>query len=150
VKKLLIFGIPVAVIITFLFQMWATGLIIDTIGPELEDTLNQLDDKMICPPELSTRDYSICIGKKGEVIVNGNINSPLSINLGDSISCSIPLGKYDNNQLCTLNGLWKSEKLYIIGIGLFNKKTVQITKLLSYTKSGSYLKILKLIKYIPK
>ena len=46
--QLVIFGIPIGALIILGFQIWATGLVIDAIEPELEGLLMQLNDKMIC------------------------------------------------------------------------------------------------------
>ena len=149
--KLVLFGIPVGALIILGFQMWATGLVIDAISPELENMLRQLDDKMICPPELSTSDYSVCLGKNGEVVVNGILNKDLAIQLDENQNiCSIKAGVYNSEQLCVLNDIWRAEKMYVAGMGFFNKKTIQVSKLISYTKSGQYLRALKILKYLPK
>jgi hypothetical protein len=150
--KIAIFGIPVAALIYFGFQMWATGLVIDAISPELENALRQLDDNVICPPELSNSDYTICIGKNGEIIVNGLIKRDLTLQLDSPQDiCSIKSSTYNFEQLCTLENIWKAEKLFLAGVGLFKTtKTIQMSKIISYTKSGKYLRALKLLKYLPK
>lgn len=150
--KIAIFGIPIAVIAIFLFRMWATGLVIDAISPELENTLRQLDDKMICPPELSSSDYSMCIGKNGEIIVDGFVKRDLTLQLDNTQDiCLIKSSNYNSEQLCVLGNIWKVEKISVIGVGLFKTTdTVKVSKIISYTKSGKYIRALKLIKYLPK
>lgn len=149
--RIIIFGMSLTALIYLGFQMWATGLVIDAISPELENALRQLDDKMICPPELSTSDYTICMGKNGEVIVNGLIKKDLMLQLDATADvCSIKSGNYNFEQLCVLANLWKAEKVYIAGAGIFSKKTIKMSKIISYTQSGKYLRALKLLKYLPK
>lgn len=150
--KIVIFGISLSALIYFGFQFFATGLIIDAISPELENALKQLDDKMICPPELSDSNYKLCIGKNGEIIVDGFVKKDLTLQLDNPQDiCSIKSDNYNFEQLCVLNNIWKSEEISLIGAGLFKStKTIQMSKIISYTKSGKYIRALKLIKYLPK
>jgi len=147
VAPLVIGGISVGAIIYFLFQIWATGMVIGALEPALTEAMINLEGNMICPDEFSKEEYEICFGAKGEVVVNGLIKKEISLKLDEGTEiCSIKIGEYDNSQICTINDIWRGNKIYATGIGLFNKKTLKISKLVSYAKTGQYLKILKIAR----
>lgn len=142
-----------AVLITLLvfgIRMYFIDVAFDAIEPGLEEVLRELDGSAICPPEFSDFDYKVCIGRDGEILVDGTIKKDLSFELNSGLSCSIPMGNYQEHQICRLEGLWEAERAYLAGIGLFQKKSVQISKLVEYTKAGKYISVLRLAKNIPK
>jgi len=142
--------ITLSAIVLVLFQMWVVGLMFNAIEPEIEKMLLELNDNALCPPELNSSNYQICFGKQGEVFVEGIIKKAITIEPDEGIPCYINEGKYNGEKICTIDDFWKTDKLYIKGLGMFNKKTIKIATLLSYTKSGRYIKALKLLSKIPK
>lgn len=83
---LVIGGISVGAIIYVIFQLWATGLVIDAMSeafePELEKALNQLDQQIVCLPEISSENYEICINNLGKVLIDGDLEQSLQISTG--------------------------------------------------------------------
>lgn len=132
-----------------LFSILVFTLIFNAIEPELTGALLKLEGNMICPPELAESDFNICFSPDGEVIIDGNLKKDLELELEGKI-CNIPAGEYNNINLCVLGDFWSGKKLYVTGMGLFNKKTITISKIISYAKAGKYIKLLRFAKYIPK
>lgn len=145
-------AIPAVVIALVVFgvRMYFIDLAFEAIEPGIEDILRQLEDKAICPPEFTSSDYKVCIGKNGEILVDGIINKEITLELDGGASCPIPIGSYQEQQICSLESFWRAEKAYLVGLGLFQKKSVQVSQLIKYTKAGKYISALRLAKNIPK
>jgi len=154
--RLVIGGISIGAIILLAFRLWATGLVIDKMEPELEKALNQLDEKIVCIPEASSPNHEVCIGGLREIIVNGNIEKSLIIKTDSGDFCNINAGHYEHITLCTLKNLEKAKQIYIEGSD-FNKKVIETTQIISYINNLQNLKkpiktgflIFRKIKYIP-
>ncbi|MEK6855948.1 MAG: hypothetical protein AABX66_02195 [Nanoarchaeota archaeon] len=101
---LVIGGISVGAIILLLFRLWATGLVINALEPELEKALNSLGENVVCPPEFSNKDYQFCISGKGDVILNGETEGIITIYLDSNKGfCTIKSGSYDHKKICVLD-----------------------------------------------
>ncbi len=140
----------IGIIVSLIFGFVVYGLIFDAIEPEITGALIKLEGNMICPPELSQGDFNICFSAEGEVIANGNFEKDIQIEVNGQI-CPIISGKYESVNVCKLEKLWEAEKMYVGGMGILGTtKTVKISTMISYMKSGKYIRLLKFVKYIPK
>lgn len=160
VAPLVIGGISVGAIIYFIFQLWATGLVIDALGeslePELERVLNQLNEKIICLPEASSENHEICINNLGNVLVNGDLPHSIEISTDSGDFCNIDQGKYDYNIVCTLSNINKAKQIYIEGLE-DQKKVIAATQIAGYATNLQNLKkpiksgflFFKKTRYIP-
>lgn len=136
-------------LVPIFISMFFIGFVYNALEPELEKALRQLDNEMVCPPEFSKEGYEICISPKSGIIVTGKLNEDLKISIDSSENtCLINKGTYDNNEICTLESLYEAKKLYITGATI--SSSVSGKKLLSYTKSGQYVRLLRIAKVIPK
>lgn len=134
----------------FIFEFWATGLVIDAMEPALTEILLKLDEnQIICPEEFSTTNYNICFGINGGVVVNGNFNKDFEMNLDGNQACIIKKGNYANVNICEFNNLWSSKKIFLSSGAIFGNKGIKISKLISYVKAGKYIKLVKFIKKFP-
>jgi len=135
--------------LTLIFYLIVWQIVFEEVEPLIEEALLELDDSMVCPPEFSSADYEICISPKGEIVVNGILNEDLDLKLDSSNEiCIIKKGNYENEQTCMMKDLQEAKNLYLTGMSF--SKVTNGKKLLSYTKSGKYLRLLKFVKYLPK
>ncbi len=139
--------INIKIIGGILFTILVWTLIFNAVEPEITGALIKLEGNMICPPELSEENFDICFSSNGEVIVNGNLKKEIILELEENV-CKIPIGDYENVNICNFENLWSSQKLYITGMGLF-KKTLSTNKIISYAKTGEYIKLLRIVKKLP-
>lgn len=147
--KLVIGGLSISALIYLIFQFGVGWIIFDAVEPELTGALIRLEGNMICPPELSDGNFEVCFSHEGGVIVDGNLEKEIILEIEEEI-CNIPSGSYSKVNVCTLVDFWQGKKLYITGIGLLNKKTIKISTIISYAKAGKYIQLLRFAKYIPK
>lgn len=141
--------INIKIIGGILFGILVWTLIFNAVEPEITGALISLEEnQMVCPEELAEEDFDICFGSKGEVIVNGNLNKEIILELEKEI-CSIPKGEYNYVNICVLKDFWSSNKMYVTGMGFLNSKTIKMSKILSYAKAGQYIKLLKIVRRFP-
>ena len=106
VARLVIFGVPIAVIIIFLIRLWAANKVYDELQPELQKAVMEFGDAIVCPPELKNENFEICINKDGEVITTGKIDEVISLEVnsnGKADSCTIHVGEYLDKKTCQIN-----------------------------------------------
>ena len=153
---LVIGGISVGAIILLLFRFWATNLVIDALEPEFEKVLNQLNEKVVCIPEASSQNHEICINNLGEVIINGNLEKPISISTDSGDFCNINSGQYNYDNICILNNLNKASQIYVDGMQA-QKTIIEAAKIAGYINNLQNLKrpiktgvwLWKKVRYIP-
>jgi len=141
-------NIAIGAIVMFLIGAVIWTIAFNEVEPLIEEVLLELDNSVVCPPEFSSEDYNICISAKGEIILNGILNEDLELKTEGNDFCTIQKGAYNNQQICILKDLHETKNLYLTGMSV--SKITTGKKLLSYTKSGKYIKMLKFVKYIPK
>lgn len=154
-NPLIIAGIPVGAIIGFIFYFFVWNQIATALEPEMEKALAQLDDKIVCPPELGKEGYELCLDAKGNVLVNGIIKDKLSLSTDLSENCNIGQGEYNYNIVCKFDNLGNTKTITLSEKGL--KFTIGSEKILYYSSSlgalrkplSNGLKFWKLVKYIP-
>lgn len=157
-KILTIGGITTLVIflVRFFALAYVGEVISEQVEPELEKAFNQLNEKVICIPEASSKNHEICINNLGEVIINGNLEKSISISTNNGDFCYIRPGQYNYNNLCKLNNLNKATQIYVEDMQT-QKTIIETTKIVSYINNLQNLKkpiktgfwIFKKIKYIP-
>src|SRR3989344_6691159 len=106
VARLVIFGVPIAVIIIFLVRLLAANQVYDALQPELQKALMDLGDAIVCPPELKNENFEICINKDGEVITTGKVDEVVSLEVnsnGKADSCTIHIGDYLDKKTCQID-----------------------------------------------
>ena len=129
-NKKAIAQITISSIIMAIFMFFIWDMVFEEVEPIIEDTLIQLDDSVICPPEFSSSGYEVCMGAKGEIVVNGIFNEDLDLSLDSSEEiCIIKKGYYENKQVCMLKDIRDAKNVYLTGISI--SKITSGKKLLS-------------------
>jgi len=154
-NPLVIAGIPVGAIMGIIFYFFVWNQIATALEPEIEKALAQLDDKIVCPPELGKEGYEICLDAKGNVLVNGTIRNQLSLSTDLSENCNINEGKYEFGIACKFDKLGTAKTITLYEKGI--KITIGSEKILYYSSSlgalrkplSNGLKFWKAVKYIP-
>jgi hypothetical protein len=104
--KLVILGVPVTVILVFLFRLWVANEVYDAVQPELQKAFIQLGDAIVCPPELKNENFEICINKEGDIITTGKVDDVVSLEIdssGRTNSCIINIGEYLDKKTCRID-----------------------------------------------
>jgi hypothetical protein len=154
-NALIIAGIPVGVIILIIFEIWTWNQIATALEPEMEKAISQLDDKIVCPPELGKEGYELCLDAKGNVLINGIIKNQLSLSTDLSENCNIKEGRYNYDIVCKFDKLGNTKTITLNDKGI--KFAIGSEKILYYSSTlgalrkplSNGLKFWKAVKYIP-